>query len=1174
MVYFAQQAIALRLYIAETTATNQGWIGYLLPADVPPPDKGIELTQAFPGASLKGSFLIAATAPPLATPEQAGQLIDKVTEVLAQLPGHRGFLWLTAPADIRRETVRYMGLDASGPSVNAGLVARLAKGNLQLEVKNGMALELDSSQTQLLIKGSGAREIVFTGNNAPQNASDVYLGTMPFTGPQRGCLLFDIQIGRQSLYTDLNWGLQYGFRDTKQVRGTVFQWWPLADGRNPSPTEQIVFSASIDPNDPDNRYHADRTRFTFTGRNALGKEVVLYSYFRTNFGLPVRLVPIGPSAGGDTRPAGLVIALGQEINPNDTLFQLAPDGDFLLSLDGAEAEAVYALLPGLSGAETLSFRPRLGSYPGDRVRFISRRPTFAPLFPLPQSSPLQAPSDPDAALLWDDYRTAWMTLRPGQEIDNDYSAQPDCAAFYGLTGVVHQAMPALLGHADLGIPLPRDDQFCFPAAPYAGVVPGDGITGFTAAQLNLFEEQILAPTRKRVFADAQARGTLSGQISHHGLVAQDLGSVTTPAGMIVEVDGGQWRAVRLAQNDALTPALWFGFAEPAQQLRLALQSEALFLVVANDAHLGAPASVAGTVPGAAAFYNQMRLGNWGITANVGSKNRYADYRNVMLIKGGCTGSIRDMAAKPERWTQAADFAIPSHDPDDPYQPAPSAAELVVLSQWLQDYIAAADAETDPAFARFKRIVDDEGWTGVLVLRGDVSELPAELRGLMGGLDRERFFMHHFGIASTPIDGKTVSMADSSSMFGLISYIDEAYDPAQGQRPVPPAPGAYDFKVLALRVLFENSAVASFESLAQLTLNRLFGLPVSGMGEAQDQYNSLLLTGSYQQQAGDSFYILDSAGDNRFYLTGSVLNKVEIVKAQFTTQEAKGGTIDARFSLWGFLDFKPLQREIQGPSGKETLTLDLFSFGNEAGADLPRVGLRFSGLGITMNVDAQGYRLFSFETGRMAFDPQHSTARRLSLYRNFALGLDSFLSGGPESSPVDQGYATVTSEFSLGEIRKQSWYGLKFRLTMGTPGELAGKVDLVSYLAPAWSVVSEEGAEGGDDGAQESETVMLGLELPGPGGGADIINLQGVIKLSVGEASLNFVEERESFLLKLADIALRFLGFVKIPPSSVTDFYLFGNPNAQGDPGSLGWYAVYRKPLEPQIGMLPERAGEA
>jgi hypothetical protein len=121
--------------------------------------------------------------------------------------------------------------------------------------------------------------------------------------------------------------------------------------------------------------------------------------------------------------------------------------------------------------------------------------------------------------------------------------------------------------------------------------------------------------------------------------------------------------------------------------------------------------------------------------------------------------------------------------------------------------------------------------------------------------------------------------------------------------------------------------------------------------------------------------------------------------------------------------------------------------------------------------------------------------------------------------------------------------------MGTPGELAGKISLNSYLLLAWSPQST---------GKNTYRGGIGISLPGTGGGAKLISIQNIMKLAIGQIRLTYDASQSSFLLMLTEIALQFLGLLKIPPNGSTLFYLFGNPDAGGKSSGLGWYAMYRK----------------
>ena len=87
--------------------------------------------------------------------------------------------------------------------------------------------------------------------------------------------------------------------------------------------------------------------------------------------------------------------------------------------------------------------------------------------------------------------------------------------------------------------------------------------------------------------------------------------------------------------------------------------------------------------------------------------------------------------------------------------------------------------------------------------------------------------------------------------------------------------------------------------------------------------------------------------------------------------------------------------------------------------------------------------------------------------------------------------------------------------------------------------------------------LVGLQLPGTGPAGELFSLQTVLKLSIGVVRLLYNQDQRSFLLLMNEIAIKFLGLLKIPPNGATSFFLFGNPEAT-DPTGLGWYAIYNQ----------------
>jgi hypothetical protein len=1128
-VSFFEQCGDSRLYTAGAGPDDRGWVGFLLPPWVTPPGPGIELGSALTDAGLGGSFLLSALGPDLVPSDTLDAFIDAMDGVIGRSPAPRAFAWLTDPARPAPANVLLMGIDGPGQQVVTTLVAPLA-GPLQLQVASGVRLSLVGTTTLSLDSGS----IRFTG--VPLTATQITAAALPFAGGRRGCLGFPISIQRPSLANDLSWGFQYVIPRSDVVRPDVAEWLPLADGQRPSGSDWLGFDATIDPSDPRNRSLPDRTALAFTGQNLDGAETVLVSEFRTTAGEPVVLVPVPAPLTAPAAAARLVFNQGIAPAQGAQRFQAAPAGDFTLALADGTSGQVDALLCGLQGTEYVSFQARAadgdGGYPGDRLRFQPGRPAYAPRYPFPPTSPVGPPYDTSVPLLDPTYTTAWATVVHADGTGGlPYVAQPRRAPLYGRDALIHGAHTALFGSVAPSVALP--DGAPFPLAPYAAVQAGDGQVGFTAEQIERFEREVIGPTRRAAIGQAAPPPHAAGDGTAW--------NATTPTGLLTTIGpGGAWTRVLLAQNLA-DPVRRLCLCQPDGALRQALGTSQLFLVVTDPKHLGAPAGGDGECGAAAAFCNEMDIAGWALRADVGA-NQYADYTNVLIVKGRqgplYDGSPGSLVANPDQWTQPGDFAAAS-----------GPAELVVLSAWLQQYFQDAAGNPDTAcFARFNAIARNPAWTGILVLRVTIASLPPELAPIVAGVTApERFAAHHLGIEISQVandpSAAVIEVRDTTSMFGLIDYADPAVDPADPSKPVPPAPGAdYDFRLLSLKVLFENTAVRMFQSAAQITLNRLFGTPVTGMGTDGNPFNTIVLSGSYQGGGGEPRYTLASSADTVFTLGGGVLSRVEVTGATMSPRRTEP-IADTWFALSGFLDFALIQTADGGP-------FDVFSFGNDAGTSLPRRGLSFSNLGLEMTYPASDptERTFSFVPGEIRFDIATSTPRQGSLFTEFALQLAGLITGDAGTPPNRLGYSDVVTDARLAGVAGDAgWYGLRYQLDMGTPGALAADVGLTSSLLTAWAAA---GAAGGDLRA------LVGLQLPGTGGGADLISLQNVLRLSVGPLRLTRGAKQDAFLLMLTDFALKFLGLLKIPPAGSALLYLFGNPRAGGKPSGLGWYALY------------------
>lgn len=989
--------------------------------------------------------------------------------------------------------------------------------------------------------------------NYPLETSDVKhqpgkSGYIPITGKTRNCIKAEIAMD-ESEYMSATFPKKgfYSFITPPDNPNLYTGAYYALFATNQQETQQVYtgYIMCYDPLDP---YNSERTRYTHAGFSyqiidipeppykqtqlVSGESLAKQSNFVSVFGIPIRLLPLTTT----DRPASYVQCA---LPPGyDFPYYLAPDGDFQV-INDSEHELLFAC--GLSGTEFFKIKPSSGDHGVTTIlRFSANQPACVKDYPFILVSPVGPPIDPEASPFSDDYKTSWLTVLTSNAESTPYISQAKGSALYGLTG----EMPSdkgFLGHVVNPFVFTSNKKDFFPLLPYAGLQKNDPPDVKLDEDMQTLEYTVLSKQR---------HATITSQTPDQATLLLNSGendvqhTALTPAGVIVKTTQDEqgsivsWDQFLLAQKGSYELA----FNRPTDQVISAMQSSNVFLVVSNNEHL-------------ANFSNEIEMGGWVLQADVGNDQTYGDYRNIMIFKGR-KGKLYDtevsdcLVANPKKWNQTEDFSIPHTKSNaDPSQ-------LITLSNWLQDYFKNAREQEDANFTKFNTIASDENWTGILVLRAKIKEMPEQMKGIAAGVkDPSSFYAHHFAIelSQTIIGPNGPEINGPSSVFGLINYNDPTYDLKRPEDPVAPDPDVvYDFRLLNLKVLFENSTVKNFQSYAQVTLNELFGSTISAMGDGGNAYNSIILKGSFQENGGMSVYGLSTLKDYIFILDNNLLNKIEIASARMNTISTTSEKTKIMFAMTGYMDFKILQLIKEN----ETLDIDLFSFGSSDGKTV-RKGLHFSNLGLAMNypTPTPEQKNFAFTTENISFDVNSSTIRENSLYRSFGLELTTLMSGTNEdNTPAKQGFLNIITDLRLTGVDNGPWYGLKFRLNLGTPGELAGKVGLNADLLLAWSVT------GGKD---NDDQVNVGLSLPGTAGGASLISLQNVLKLSFGQIRLLYALEKETsqkrrFMLLLTDIAIKFLGLMKIPPNGASMFYLFGNPEAGGEASGLGWFAMYKK----------------
>ncbi|HVI47967.1 MAG TPA: hypothetical protein VM802_24075 [Chitinophaga sp.] len=1152
-----QTKYADRLFIAESQPGDRGFIAFVVPETATPPDRSISLQEALEENAWSGSFVFSAQTPVINDKSSADDFLLKIYGIIGT---SRMFIWMPDPAAILPETV--FSAPFSG-NANAFTFKKalniIITPSLTFVVNSGIQIKVDPDGSALIFDGNNDYEMQFSGPSKP-DMKQVMLAQIPCVGGLRGCIQFTGYIQHASLFTALQWGFQFLIPnpDTSDPdRPTLSEWLPFADPIN-GPTEYFGFNISIDPCDPFNTvfdpckdnncpitdaYASRRTFFDFTGKDFLDNPITLTSYFITAFGENLVLIP--GNKDNATFNARLVFSLSDRSARPYEDFHLSPEGDFIMSLPNSNNSNNHYVICGMSGTEFFKITPHTTTQKGDIIRFISRKPVYVPGFPFASASPVAAPCDYNASPFTNTYYSSWVTMVNNSGNRIYYVSQPKGSAFYGIDTLIEPNFNDLLGHSTQGFIFTANDTTFFPMVPYSGVV-SKGVQ-LSAIDVNNLEQSVISPQRRLIITSRTTNCSASQPDQSDTVTKYD----TTPSGLIVKtsqtLDGCiiSWEEVLLGWNIDRGTRYNLSFIKPLPALVNALQSSDVFLVAANNKNIGN-------------FQDTISIGDWKMKANIGLNQQYGDYKNIMIIKGR-RGKLYDpvqpangLISNPLKWTQTNDFSIPTTQTaggDGTYKEDPS--QLVILSQWLQTYFDNARLQAgNPYFEKFNNIATSDNWTGILFLRVDITDIPYNLKGIMAGVtDPDAFNAHHFGIEINPVTkgSKGPQIDQPSSVFGLIYYVDPDFADVQPVKTIAPSSNAtYNYRLLSLKVLFENTIVKNFESYAQLTLNKVFNTTVTGMYDPDNIYRNILLSGSLQINNGNPVYSLGSKQDEAFTLDSNIIRKVEITNVMLSTRSSGDkNKMVSWFAMSGFIDFYCLQDDAA------KTPFDIFSFGNKPGENYLKKGLSFSNMGIKMifsTADPADSAL-NFDLSEITFDPSISTPRENCLYSNMLLDLESLVTGQEGATPKETGYLDVIPDIRFGGVAGSQWYGLRMKLNMGTPGELAGKINLNSYLLLSWSP---------DSNLQNGYKANVGISLPGTGGGAKLISLQNVMKLSIGQIRLMYIKDKTSFLLLFTEIALKFLGLLKIPSGGNTLFYLFGNPHAGGKASGLGWYAMYAK----------------
>ncbi|HEV3158268.1 MAG TPA: hypothetical protein VGZ00_13065 [Candidatus Baltobacteraceae bacterium] len=1164
-----EPVLGSQLYVLTSTSDDRGWSGYLLLPGQNPPQGPLSIGQSLKDFS--GHYLFADSAPQLGTSGEVQAFVDKISSFVLQNYSANATicLWIKNAQDVTfgpypaGSCSFSYGFGLAGASLQSDFNHVIGR-ELTLVIGQTTAFDipgtaiilrgLDSLQTQLL-------RLVTSPNDglgpsiAPQRA------VIPFTGSYRGCILTSGLINTPMTLPFFKSGLRYTHGSSA---GDVAQTFPVIRTQSAA---VIAYSASLDPNDTFNEgplvdLAAGKLRTLFAIDAT--KTPSLPSWLSAASGHSLSITAQGgvDANGGPTDGAGALVfeRIGAaSANPN---VYLGFAGRFGMSVDGlSNAPLKDELLCGLFGTETIAFRPYSKTEAFDALCFTPQQRAYAPVFPYKNATLDDISANKPSFPLDDTYRTAWVSVRPTDAASVTYRAQPEGSSLFALpktslAGSDNLSPVTVLDYHPTPATLPTDAAFVVPFAAYAGVATAT--SQFPAGELPSFESRIIGAARKELIGKHTVASLRTAKaFLQAGAIAEARRLATTPQGLLAELAGEgdpHYLKVTLAQSPPGPSTTGeMAFFNLDAELQNALQTNQLFLVAVDRTHFGKPPGV--TAANAPAFADAVTIEGWTMRAEIGEGVTATDYRNVLIMKFA-EGSLLDRVGNPQDWTAASDFSRSSPN-------IPPELALTGLSTWLQDYITQAvnlAKAGNSLYQNFATIAQDPHWKGILVLRAtlDVDSLPEQLKGLAAGIDLTQFLAHHFGVYASRVivDGTTLKLAGLSSLFGLVDYQLPAFvaNVANNRADFPvvvPIDGPYGFTVLQLQSLFNNSRVIDFRSRVQLTINQLFDSPVISNSSAVGTLpiNAIVLKGAYERQGTADTYVYRTDALTLFNLNSNVLQAVAINRAQFNAQAAPvdaNKTLDSRFLLWGALDFTVFTE-------KDGSASDLFSFGSPPGtpANKQGTGLQFSGLAVHLAspVATPNTVTYTFDAGNLTLDPSASTPRPKSLFSTFALQLRNVIQAPGEKRPADYGF--LTSTIPAVDLQKLSgpWYGIVYKVTMGTPGALVSDAGFTSTLVTAWSPQSVR--------TDRKPAGFIGLQLPGAAPGAKLLSLQGVLKVTVGSIDLLHVpikgHAEKAYNLRLNNIGLTFLGIAKLPPGATINFFLFGDPEGIG---SLGWYAAY------------------
>lgn len=447
---------------------------------------------------------------------------------------------------------------------------------------------------------------------------------------------------------------------------------------------------------------------------------------------------------------------------------------------------------------------------------------------------------------------------------------------------------------------------------------------------------------------------------------------------------------------------------------------------------------------------------------------------------------------------------------------------------------------DPRYDALRAALNDPDWNGVLVLDMSInpSNLPAQIKGLMGGIDKDEFRADHVGF---PVQRVRDSGSNpKANPFAAVTYESKPLEPDQSKQ--------YEFNVKKLAAGFAAGKLQDFDCELELRIGQLFGddgLTLTKNGTTVET-NVVTLEGSYERRTekGSSVEVykflskdhLEIRMQDDFPLIKTLRIDEIGYSAKVIPPKVNGPSVEkveGKFLIDGDMDFKPLDLGLG----------DNFDF-----FDIEKV--KFGDLAIDMSfiIDALGNinlpKLF-FSPGALRFDFLSGEKKPGGggFFGSFPLKWKGFglLSSGLKLGDIDFVSIALKNEFSI-----ETEFFLTFELDMGSFGSLGSLLkDFKMELALAFGFNKGKFA------------LELGMAFPSSPAGSLDINFQGVLELKAKKYELVQLtykratgEEGKAWGFRGVEVELKVFN-VELPPAGAkTGVYIFSDPG-NIDAG-VGW----------------------